>query len=120
MSVISIRWIDVGVFDIAVAVGSGMTGFVFQTESGTVGLHLAEFDHLSVERAIEFAAKGRNLAAVGIGAGRCGVESALAMFSEMMRIRPACARKPEAAIVSVLMKSTVALPWPLSACRAQS
>src|SRR5437016_1867890 len=29
------------------------------------------------------------------------------MFSEMMRMRPACARKPEAAIVSVLIKSTV-------------
>src|SRR6185437_8315768 len=31
------------------------------------------------------------------------------MFSEMMRMRPACARKPEAAMASVLMKSMSAL-----------
>src|SRR4051812_5351266 len=31
------------------------------------------------------------------------------MFSEMMRMRPACARSPEAAIARVLMKSMSAL-----------
>src|SRR5690348_6634563 len=41
--------------------------------------------------------------------GRCGVESALAMFSEMIRMRPAWARKPDAAMVSVLRKSTPSL-----------
>src|SRR6185437_3093538 len=35
-----------------------------------------------------------------------GVESALAMFSEMMRMRPAWARRQEAAIAMVLRKST--------------
>src|SRR6185312_4051103 len=34
------------------------------------------------------------------------------MFSEMMRMRPACARKPEAAIDSVLTKSIVVLRRP--------
>jgi hypothetical protein len=38
--------------------------------------------------------------------GADGVETALAMFSEMMRMRPACAPRPEAAIASVFMKST--------------
>ena len=62
---------------------------------------------MSVERPVEFAAECRNLSAIRIGARRCGVESALAIFSEMIRIRPAWARRPDAAMVSVLRKSKV-------------
>jgi hypothetical protein len=40
--------------------------------------------------------------------GAVAVESALAMFSEMMRMRPACARIPVAAIAIDLMKSITA------------
>ncbi len=39
--------------------------------------------------------------------GVSATESALAMFSVMMRMRPICARKPEAAMVSDFMKSMV-------------
>src|SRR3954463_13798210 len=39
--------------------------------------------------------------------GRCAVESALAMFSEMTRMRPAWARRPEAAIAIDFRKSIV-------------
>src|SRR5664280_1283534 len=42
----------------------------------------------------------------GSAPGAAGVESALAMFSEMMRMRPAWARRPEAAMAMVLRKST--------------
>jgi hypothetical protein len=34
------------------------------------------------------------------------------MFSEMMRMRPACARKPEAAMLMDLMKSRSMMPNP--------
>ncbi len=62
---------------------------------------------LRIERAIDLGAEGRHLAPVRIGAAAlAGVESALAMFSEMMRMRPACARRPEAAMAMVLRKST--------------
>src|SRR5215468_10655103 len=42
--------------------------------------------------------------------GRCAVESALAMFSEITRMRPVCARRPDAAIAIDLRKSITALP----------
>ena len=50
-------------------------------------------------------AEGRNLAAKGSAPGFCAVESALAMFSEMIRMRPACARNPDAAIEIDFKKS---------------
>src|ERR1700722_19323170 len=37
------------------------------------------------------------------------------MFSEMMRMRPACARRPDAAMASDLMKSITGFRRPLSA-----
>ena len=44
--------------------------------------------------------------------GVCATELALAMFSEMMRMRPICARRPDAAMVSDLTKS---MPQPRAA-----
>src|SRR5215471_8005356 len=52
----------------------------------------------------------RRSCAPGSAPGRCGVESAFAMFSEMIRIRPACARKPEAATACVFTKIHRCLP----------
>jgi hypothetical protein len=49
---------------------SGMAGLVFHLEGGLVGLDRAELDQVDVERAVEFGLEGRDLAPVGIGAGR--------------------------------------------------
>src|SRR5450631_4627527 len=62
------EWIDVGIFDIAVLVGGGMAGLVFQPEFGVVGARLAELDQLHVERAIDLGLKARHLAPVRLGA----------------------------------------------------
>jgi len=53
---------------------------------------------------------------------RCAVESAFARFSEMMRMRPAWARSPEAAIAIDFRKSIVPhlFSRAISVCRARS
>jgi hypothetical protein len=42
-----------------------------------------------IERAVDLGAEGWNLAAVGIGARALRCQSALAMFSDITRMRPA-------------------------------
>ena len=107
--------VHVRIFDVALGVGGRIAGLVPDQEIGSGRLHAAELDHIGADRAVESVDERSRS-----GAGRdrrpasVATESALAMFSEMMRMRPICARKPEAAMVSDFMKSMSWLRPPAS------
>ncbi len=82
-----------------------MARLVAAAEGALVAADLADLDDLGLEVAIEATLERRDLAAVGIGARRAGALSALAMFSEITRIRPDWAFSPETATWIDLRKS---------------
>ena len=81
--------VDVRIFHVAVGVGGWMARLVFELEVGLIGAHAPDGDNVRIERAVDLGAEGWNLAAVGIGARALRCQSALAMFSDITRMRPA-------------------------------
>jgi hypothetical protein len=74
------------------------------------GFDAAERDQARAEFTVELGSAGHDAAPAGIAPGRLGGRIGVGEFSEMMRMRPACARMPPAAMAIDLMKSITARP----------
>src|SRR5438132_2416786 len=109
MSVISISGLTLGYFTLPSASAAGLPGS-FLTRNAVWSVRTRPSDTV-------LASSERSSAEVKVGILRrygsppdvCAVESALAMFSEIRRMRPACARRPDVAMLIDLAKSLPSL-----------
>src|SRR6186713_492796 len=105
MSVISTSEFTFGYFTLPAASAAGWPGWCLDRKSvGSVRSRPMVTTRASSVRSISLWKVGI-LRRYGSAPGDFAVESALAMFSAITRMRPACARNPEAAIESDLRKS---------------
>src|SRR5882724_373277 len=116
MSVISTSGLTLGNFTLPLASALGWPGSYFTRNCDESVLILpsattrASSARSKAERKVGM--RRRN----GSPSGRCAVESALAIFSEITRMRPAWARSPEVAIAIDFRKSMLLYSCALRAC----
>src|SRR6478609_5503646 len=109
MSVISTSGLTLGYFTLPLASAAGLPGSCL--------IRNADWSGRTFPSDTVFASSVRSSAEENVGTLRrygsppavCAVDSALAMFSEITRIRPACARRPEVAMLIDLAKSLPSL-----------
>src|SRR5579864_2435063 len=106
MSVISMSGLTLGYLTLPFLSAAGCPGSYFSLKSELSMRVLPSPTKLTSSVRSTSVWKVEILRRYGSAPGLAGVESALAMFSEMMRMRPAWARRPLAAIAMVLRKST--------------
>src|SRR6476619_6766731 len=107
MSVISTSGLTLGYFTLPLASAAGLPGSCL--------IRNADWSGRTFPSDTVFASSVRSSAEENVGTLRrygsppavCAVDSALAMFSEITRIRPACARRPEVAMPIERAKSPV-------------
>src|SRR3954452_17104525 len=105
MSVISTNGLTLGYLTLPWASAAGLLGSYLTRNEDWSGRTLPSVTTLASSVRSSAEEKVGTLRRYGSPPAACAVESALAMFSESTRIRPACARRPEVAMLIERAKS---------------
>src|SRR4051812_39615615 len=105
MSVISTNALTLGYLTLPATSAAGLLGSYLTRKAELSGLMRPRDTTLASRVRSSVEEKVGTLRRYGSPPGVCAVESALAMFSEITRMRPAWARRPEVAIPIDLAKS---------------
>src|SRR6267154_1701262 len=109
MSVISIRELTFGYLTLPLASAAGLLGSYLTRNAEASGLTLPSATTLASRVRSSSEENVGTLRRYGSPPAVDAVESALAIFSEITRIRPACARRSEAAMLIERAKSPASL-----------
>src|SRR4051812_30406000 len=107
MSVISTSGLTLGYLTLPAASAAGLPGSCLTRNADGSGRTLPSATTLASSVRSSWAENVGTLRRYGSPPAFCAVESALAMFSEITRIRPACARRPDVAMPIERAKSPV-------------